>query len=246
MRDFGWNRFRAAALVAGLAAAFQGLGAAVAPAQTLASGSVAGTATTSDGTAVRGASVVISGPARQTAATAKDGTFRFATVPPGIYLLSISKAGFTDATQDGIAVVAGATSTVNVQLVASSFSSLREIGRVSSGTPGRATINTGTGAIDVISNQIFVDQGLEQVTKALDETPGIVASRASGASGNSTNGADQATEVVPQIRGALPYETETLVDGHPVSVGSQGYFSPLYLNPALLQNVEIAKGPGVL
>ena len=74
----------------------------------------------------------------------------------------------------------------------------------------------------------------------LNETPGVVASRSTDG-----NGASPASLVIPQIRGALPYETETLVDGHPVSVGADGYFSPLYLNPALLQDVEIAKGPGV-
>ncbi len=205
------------------------------------SGTVAGNVRTADGAPVRGAGVTLAGPGRLSTSTDAGGSFRFTSVAPGVYVLTITKAGFDDTRQEDVAVVSGSTATINAQLVAASFSSLRQIGRVSTNVPGRAVINTSTSALEVLPNQIFVDQGQQQVTKILNETPGIVASHSSLA-----NGADQASIVIPQIRGALPYETETLVDGHPVSVGSNGYFAPLYLNPALLQNIEIAKGPGVL
>ena len=204
-------------------------------------GTVSGTVLTSDGAPVPGASVVLQGPARQTSSTDARGAFRFDSVAPGVYIITVSKAGFTAARQENVGVTAGSTATLSIPLVASSFSSLRQIGRTSTSVPGRAQINTSTAALAVVSNQTFVDQGQQQVTKILNETPGIVASRSTGG-----NSASQASPVIPQIRGALPYETETLVDGHPVSVGAYGFFSPLYLNPALLQDVEIAKGPGVL
>ena len=205
------------------------------------SATITGTIVTSDGVPVSAASVVLEGPIRQSSSTDARGMFRFVSVAPGVYTVTVGKAGFTSARQENIAVAAGSTATSYIALVASSFSSLREIGRISTNTPGRAVINTSTGALAVVSNQTFVDQGQQQVTKILNETPGIVASRTTVA-----NSASQASPVIPQIRGALPYETATLVDGHPVSVGSNGSFSPLYLNPALLQEVEIAKGPGVL
>ncbi|HZO93206.1 MAG TPA: TonB-dependent receptor [Candidatus Baltobacteraceae bacterium] len=234
------------ALVMALVTAFAG-GVQRADAQTTsARGVVAGTVTTADGAPVAGAAVTLSGPARQTTTTDGKGAFRFASVAPGVYAVTVAKAGFAETRQEDVAVVAGSSTTVNAQLLASSFSSLREIGRVSTNAPGRAVINTGTAAISVITDQTFVDQGQDQVTKILNETPGIVATRATASGGVSGNGADEASPVIPQIRGALPYETETLVDGHPVSVGANGFFSPLYLNPALLQTVEIAKGPGVL
>ncbi len=204
------------------------------------SGSVVGSVRTADGAPVRGAGVTLAGPTYLSTSTDTGGSFRFASVALGVYVLTIAKAGFENTRQEDVAVVSGSTVTVNAQLVAASFSSLRQIARVSTNVPGRAAINTSTSALAVLSNQTFVDQGQQQVTKILNETPGIVASHSSLA-----NGASQASVVIPQIRGALPYETETLVDGHPVSVGSNGYFAPLYLNPALLQDVEIGKGPGV-
>ncbi len=203
-------------------------------------GTVTGSVTSADGTPVTAATVVLEGPARRVTSTAKNGSFQFSAVVPGVYVLTVSRAGFNEARQEDIAVIAGSSLTLNTQLAASSFSSLRQIGSVSTNSPGRAPINTSSAAISDISAGTFLDQGQEQVTKVLNETPGIVASRSTLG-----NGASPASLVIPQIRGALPYETETLVDGHPVSVGAEGFFSPLYLNPALLQDVEIAKGPGV-
>ncbi len=243
----GWLRRWAGTALAMTLAAWSAVGT-VAPAiaQPDARGTVTGTVATADGAPVAGAAVSLAGPTRQSTTTDRTGTFRFPSVVPGVYAVSVSKAGFAETRQEDVAVVAGSVTNVTAQLAASSFSSLREIGRISTNVPGRAVINTGTASIAVISNQTFVDQDQQQVTKILNETPGIVASRSTAEGGISGNGADDAAPVIPQIRGALPYETETLVDGHPVSVGANGFFSPLYLNPALLQNVEIAKGPGVL
>lgn len=224
----------------GSGAAFAGSAPVLAQSEPVRSGTISGAVVTTDATPVSGASVVLEGVSRQTTSTDARGTFRFDAVAPGVYALTIVKAGFTSARQENVVVTAGSTATLSIPLTASGFSSLRQIGRVSTSAPGRAQINTSPGALAVLSNQTFVDQGQQQVTKILNETPGIVASRTSVA-----NSASQASPVIPQIRGALPYETETLVDGHPVSVGANGYFSPLYLNPALLQDVEIAKGPGV-
>src|SRR5690348_17122450 len=50
--------------------------------------------------------------------------------------------------------------------------------------------------------------------------------------------------VLPRFGGGLPYETESLIDGHPISLGQQGYFSPSAISPYELQNVEVVKGPG--
>ncbi len=93
-----------------------------------------------------------------------------------------------------------------------------------------------------MSNQTFADQGQLQVTKVLNETPGIIA----WGSPESNNGADQGSPQVVQIRGALPYETESLIDGHPSPISLTGSFNPIYLNPALLQDVELVKGPGYM
>ncbi|MDB5092159.1 MAG: hypothetical protein JWO85_260 [Candidatus Eremiobacteraeota bacterium] len=203
-----------------------------------AAGSITGTVTSADGSPVGGAAISLQGPAPQRTASDAKGHFAFASVVPGTYTIVVTKSGFSTTQQEDVYVVAGSAASVSATLAQSSFSSLRQIGRVSTNVPGRATINTAPAAVTVISNQAFADQGQLQVTKILNETPGIMTSSISG------NGASMGSSQVTQIRGALPYETESLIDGHPVSVGIDGAFSPIFLNPALLQNVEIVKGPG--
>jgi len=205
---------------------------------TAATGSVRGTVTSADGAPVGGASVSLQGPAPQTATSDAKGGFGFAGVAPGTYTIAVTKSGFSPTQQEDVYVVAGSTTNVTATLSQASFSTLRQIGRVSTNVPGRATINTTPASIAIITNQVFADQGQLQVTKILNETPGIMTSSING------NGASQGSDQLTQIRGALPYETESLIDGHPVSLGIDGSFSPIFLNPALLQNVEIVKGPG--
>ncbi len=205
-----------------------------------ASATVNGTVRTAEGAPVGSASVVLRGASALSTTTDAQGAFNFANVPPGDYTLVVSKAGFQNYENDNVlATVAGST-TVNVALAASTFSTLRTIANVSTSTPGRAQINTSTAAITTISNQVFVDQGVTQVTKILNETPGII----SGASPENGNGASQGSFQNIQVRGALPYETEQLIDGHPTPLSLGGTYDPIYLNPALLQDIEIVKGPG--
>ncbi|HZZ65211.1 MAG TPA: TonB-dependent receptor [Candidatus Baltobacteraceae bacterium] len=201
-------------------------------------GTISGTVLNNDGEPVSGAGVLLQGPTAQNTATDAKGTFRFAAVPIGVYAVVVNKPGFSPYRADDVVVLAGNADTVNVTLAPLSFSSLRTIASVSTRVPGRAHINESTASINEISSQTFVDQGQLQVTKVLNEVPGIIAFS------GQTNGASQLTAAVPQIRGGMGYETESLIDGHPVSVGSSGYFSPTLINPALLQDVELVKGPG--
>lgn len=176
--------------------------------------------------------------------TDAQGKFTFSAVQTGLYSLQVSKAGYSVFRDDNVAAFIGETFTENVTLAESSFSSLKTIASVSTHQAGVAQINTSSAAIDTISAQTFEDQGSQQVTTVLNETPGIFLTPYSPGNGNPSNGASPASLQTPQIRGALPYETESLIDGHPVSVGAAGTYSPNLVNPFLLQNVELVKGPG--
>ncbi|HLI95152.1 MAG TPA: TonB-dependent receptor [Candidatus Baltobacteraceae bacterium] len=215
-----------------------------APAAT--TGTVTGTVVTTSGVPVAGADVTLEGPSTQRTVTDAKGAFQFTNVLSGLYSVIVTKAGFNTARNDDVAAFIGQTETVSVTLAASSFSSLRTIASVSTNNPGRARINTSTAAVSDISNQVFVNQGQQQVTKILNETPGIITTPYNPGNGNPSNGDSPASQQTPQIRGALSYETESLIDGHPVSVGAAGSYSPNLLNPWLLQNVELVKGPGSL
>ena len=205
---------------------------------------VTGVVRASSGAPVAGAQVELTGPARLSTTTDAQGKFSFPAAPIGLYALQVSKAGYQVTRNDSVPVFIGEAATVNVTLVESSFSSLKTIASVSTNQAGVAQINASTAAVNTIGAQTFENKGLQQVTNVLNETPGIFTSPYQPGGGNPSNGASPASAQTTQIRGALPYETESLIDGHPVSVGSTGSFSPNPINPFLLQDVELVKGPG--
>ena len=235
---------RPAAMIVTLGLLFSTVFAAPRPVYAADTSTVSGTVLDSDGAPVVSAAVSLQGPARQSTTTDPKGAFRFSNVLAGLYSVMVSKSGFGTARIDDVAALSGNVETVNVTLTPLSFSSLRTIASVSTRVPGRARINESTASVNVISSQAFADQGQQQVIKVLNETPGIITSPYSPGNGNPSNAASPASPQTPQIRGALPYETESLIDGHPVSVGAAGYYSPNLLNPWLLQEVELVKGPG--
>jgi hypothetical protein len=207
-------------------------------------GVVTGVVRASRGAPLGAATVQLIGPSRLTTTTDAHGSFTFAQVPTGLYTLQVSKAGYNVYRNESVAAFIGETTTVNVTLAESSFSSLRVIASVATNQPGVAPLNTSTAAIDTINGLTFQNQGSEQVARVLNQTPGIFTTPYSPGNGNPSNGASPASAQTPQIRGALPYETESLIDGHPVSVGSAGTYSPNLINPFLLSSVELVKGPG--
>jgi hypothetical protein len=203
-------------------------------------GRIDGTVGTADGRPVSGARVTVAGPANAVTASDARGAFHVTGLPPGTYVLHVERAGFEPADRSDVDVVPPAPATVDVILTGASFSSLREIGRATSASASRNAIDAGSAPVAVVSGQQFADQGRLELTQVLNEIPGVITTTDPSAGGN---GASLGNPAVPQIRGALSYETESLIDGHPVSVGANGDFSPLLVNPALLQDVEIAKGP---
>ncbi len=186
--------------------------------------------------------VAARGVTSSTTVTDKSGHFTISQLSPGLYEIIVTKASFDTATLTDITVLAGTPASVNVVLRPTSFSQLREIGRVTTSST-RSTINTSPASVNIVPGAVLQDQGQPQVTSVLNEIPGMTMTMNAFAN---TNGAAQNTQQVPQIRGALPYETESLIDGHPISVGANGYFTPLYLDPHFLQDIEVLKGPGVV
>ncbi len=203
---------------------------------------IIGVVKTPSGNVVAGAVVHLAGLAVRQTSTSATGEFSFLNLPAGFYEVTISKPAFVTIRKSGIAVAAEEQVSLNVELAPATFTSLKEIGHVSTSGSGSGAINTSTAAVVDIPAATFTDQGAEQVVHVLNETPGIITTVQNF--GFNNNGAYQSTIQEPQIRGCLSYETESLIDGHPISIGSSGFYSPLYLNPHLLQAVELVKGPG--
>jgi outer membrane receptor protein involved in Fe transport len=205
--------------------------------QPAATGAITGTVRNGDGLPISGAAVTIQGAGARTV-TATDGTFAVTGIPGGIYTVVVTRGGFQTSSTAGVAVAGGTSTALSITLAQSSFSSLRVIGGTSTTASGRLPINTTPSSVSVITSQQFADQGSAQIVDLLNETPGVIASQ------NGYNGASQGVGWVVQIRGGLAYETESLIDGHPLSVGASGVYNPVLINPYVLQNVELVKGPG--
>ena len=209
-------------------------------AQDATTGSVSGTIRDNSGAPVANVSVKLHGPASYAATTDGTGAFAVASVLPGIYTVTASKTGFQSAEIDDFAVVAGTAGTLNATIQQETLTSLnlQTIARV---TAHRNTqFNASTASVNIVTAQAFKDQGSPQVTRVLNGIPGVQISLPS----SSGNGAVPGAITFPNIRGALSYESASLIDGHPVSVGKYGDYVTTFLNSYILGGVEIVKGPG--
>lgn len=204
-------------------------------------GSVTGNATDASGAPLAGATVTLSGTATASTTTDPSGAYVL-DVPPGVYTLTVTRGGFETARQSGVNVTASSPLVENVTLAALSLTTLRVIGQTTTGA-ARSRFNTTAASVAIIPQSTFVDQGQLQVARILDETPGIVTGHASSAFPGSS-GASPVAFGAPSIRGGLPWETATFVDGHPVAVQGDGFYWLQSLNPYAIGSVEVNKGPG--
>jgi outer membrane receptor protein involved in Fe transport len=227
-----------AALSVGPVSAATATSAATAVAQAATTSTVSGTVRESSGAVVAGAHVELRGPQTYTATTDAKGAFSVADVAQGIYSLSVTKPGYQIATEDDFTVVAGTNQTVQIALQPQTFTSLRTIATVHAN--GRAQFNTSTASVNVVTAQDLQDQGQPQVGRILNQIPGVQNSLPT----SSANGAVAGAITVPNIRGALSFETASLIDGHPLAVGDFGDYVTTFLNSYLLGSVEVVKGPG--
>jgi outer membrane receptor protein involved in Fe transport len=211
------------------------------PAADVSAATVSGTATDANGATLANVTIQLQGPTTLTATTDRAGHYRFTGVRPGGYSVAATRGGY-DPAHETFFVVAGTLQNLNVTLAAETLSTLHVIGQTTTNTGG-SHFNATAAAVADIPQSTFLDQGQQQVSRILDETPGIVSDRASAAFPGSS-GASPVALVNPSIRGGLPWETATLVDGHPVAVQGTGYYWLQSLNANALGSVEVDKGPG--
>lgn len=209
----------------------------VAPLRVLAQsvGSITGTVTDGAGKPLGKARIDINGPKTLTSESKDDGSFSI-PVPAGIYSLTVSANGFQTTRNDNVVVAPGQTVSLTVAL---SNASLTTIGRTSRSA---TSLNTTASASQSITANTLVSQGQTQVVNVLDQVPGVEVNHVGG--GSNEPGANASIS----IRGAQPYESQVLIDGHPVDTAGNGAygFNTTFVNSLLLSAVEVGKGPGNL
>jgi hypothetical protein len=203
-------------------------------------GTVAGTVRDNTGAPIAGAVVTLSGPRSYTTTTDAAGRFTISDVRPAFYNLTVTKPGYDTAQEADLAVFAGETANLVVSMHLATLTSLRTIATVHAA--GQGVFNTSTASVNVVTSQTFIDQGQTQVTRILNQIPGVQISLPQ----SSANGAVPGAITFPNIRGALSFETASLIDGHPLSVGTYGDYVTTFLNPFMLGDVEVIKGPGAM
>jgi len=195
--------------------------------------SIVGTVKNAAGVPIVGAHVTATGPATATATTGTDGAFAIA-VRPGVYRISVERGGFQPASLSDVAVVAGSTQPLAIALSQADLSSLQTIGRVTTAGRGTAsTINTGAASSTYIPPQVFADRASPQMNDVLQLIPDVTVQHM---------GSQQDTSIV--VGGLQPYETQVLMDGHPLALGQYGVWLSHLYPTYLIGGMETQSGPG--
>jgi len=187
------------------------------------------------------------GPETVQVTSAKDGSFT-TTLAPGLYRVSASAKGYQVATETSLTVVNQALK-VAVQL---SPVNLKEIGRVTVGTDPHP-FNVTPAAVDRITAEEIRDQGQIGIARFLNEIPGVVTIPAVSPATNSLFStkplSNPINPVGVSIRGAQPYQSLSLYDGHrlitnPDVTGTAGAFNFANLDPYAFLSMDVIRGPG--
>lgn len=203
-------------------------------------GALSGTAIDETGAPVVGARVTLSGPQSLSTATDSKGKFSFGGVTPGIYTISVQKAGYDIASESDLTIFAAEVNQVAVTMHSATLTSLRTIATVHA--VGAGAFNTSPASLNIVSPQVFANQSQPQVGRVLNQVPGVQNTLPT----SSANGSVQGAITVPNVRGGLSFETASLVDGHPLAVGDYGDYVTTFLNSYMLGGVEVIKGPGAM
>jgi hypothetical protein len=201
-----------------------------APAQST-TGTIAGAVRDTTGAAVAGASVAAIGVTTVSGKTDAQGAFTL-TVPPGIYRIDITKASFNSASIADVAVTAGTSVPFTATLTEQSLSSLSTIGRVTTQSRG-SQINTGAAVSDFVPASAFTDLGNPQINNVLQHDPNTTIQHM---------GSQPDTTII--VGAVQPYETQVLIDGHPLALGQYGVWLSQYFPTYLIGGIETQSGPG--
>jgi outer membrane receptor protein involved in Fe transport len=196
-----------------------------------ATGSVTGSIHTITGAPVVGAQVVLSGQVDKQTSSDGSGNFSFTDLPAGIYRVDVNRGGYVSATATDVAVLGGQATPLQVTLQAASLSSLKTIARVVSSA--NSSINTGAAATTFVGRAEFQELASPQINDVVQRIPGMVVEHGSSSPNTSFT-----------LAGSQGYETQTLIDGHPISAGRYGVWFTQFLNSFLVGSVETQIGPG--
>lgn len=207
----------------------------------VASGAIAvrGTVVDSARAPIASAIVSLQGPRHVSGATNSHGEFTIRLIPgdAGVYRVVVTKPGYAAAVLAALRVDPHTGADAGTIVLQRSAAALPVIGSVVARE--RLPFNATPASIKVFPREAYRDQAQAAVSTVLSQTPGAFVAR-DGAS----NAGQAAAPYAATVRGGLPFETAILVDGIRVSLPSTQTFNLAYIPSFVLQDVEIARGPG--
>lgn len=198
-------------------------------------GAIVGAVADSAGTPIAGARVVlISGELRRSAISDSAGRFAIDNIPARTYIVTATARGFAPINARVIAVSAGTTTTMYLELARASAGNVATLGRVT--VNGRQALSTASAPSANLDPQDLAGRGIESLSSTLAEQVAVTMTRpAGGAPG------------LPQtasLRGPDPSETLISVDGHVVNNANTGDFDLELLDPSEFSSVQVVYGVG--
>jgi hypothetical protein len=157
-------------------------------AQSIISGDITGAVTDPSGASLPDAQITLQNTgtgSSRTVATNTQGVYRFAFVPPGSYTVAVSASGFRNATQAGLQVAAGQSTTANFQLVLASATQTVEVTEHAAGVQTQNADTTTNYSADQILNMPNPGGDLTYIAQT---APGVVMNTQSGYGNFSANG----------------------------------------------------------
>jgi hypothetical protein len=205
------------------------LGAAAADQNTL---TLSGIVKSDGGAALAGAAVELTGPVRASQQTDAGGRFSFPVIA-GVYSIQVQRGGFNPVSYQDIVVAEGTSQSLSVSLTATDLSALRTIGRTTSSARGGVSLNQTAATTSTVSAAAFSNLAAPQINSVLQRIPDVTVQYLGG---------KPDTTII--VGGAQPYETQVLIDGHPLAIGKSGVWTSTYFPSYLIGGVETQSGPG--
>jgi len=198
-----------------------------------ASAAVQGVVRSAAGDPLPGATIVLTGPVTASATSDANGAFSLG-VPPGVYHVDVRSTGYLPAQLNDLALVAGTNQPLTIALTRVSLTSLQTIGSTTAIVRGSGSaINTGAAESTFVPAVAFQNLANPQINDVLQRIPDVNIERM---------GSQPDTTIV--LDGTQPYETQVLVDGHPIALGQYGVWSSQFFPSFLIGGAEAQAGPG--
>jgi len=167
-------------------------------------GTIQGVVKDPQGAVIKGASVEISGPAligKQTATTDDAGNYRFTSLPPGLYEITVNAKGFGSVKQSNVSITAGSLPILNIGMKVGAESQVMEVS-----AEAVAVDTTSSKVQNTVTNDILTGMPKgRSFQSVIPFAPGARQEPLQGGTSSRTNGF--------QIDGATDSENVYMIDG---------------------------------